>query len=1090
MRRQRRAGNQTRPVVNDISPTQSSAGGTSVPAAAGAQELEFQASFGQERLWVLEHLRADVPLYMHSFALRCRGSLEAEALRGAVAMVVERHETLRTRFDVRAGRLMQLIAPDVEVDVPVVDLTHLGRDAAEAEARRLAEALDDEPVDLSVAPLVRFRMLRVAPDDHVLVVAIHHIVSDGWSIGILLRELAAAYGALVGGEAPRLPELPIQYADYAAWQRQWLSGDELARQVAYWRDRLAGAPALLELPTDRPRPPVQSFDGATVPVEVPRDAVEGLRRIAQAEGATPFMVVAAAVAAVLHRYAAQPEVLLATPVAGRRRSEVEPLIGFFVNTLILRTDCSGNPRFVDLVRRVRDVALDAYAHQDLPFEKLVEELNPERDLSHLPLAQVMLVLQTTPADPVALQGVEVAPYPLAEDMAPYDVTIELTETEGELRGSFLYNTDLFDAATMSQLVAHLVRFLDGCARDPARRVDDVVLLTDAELEASVRRWVDVRPELAEPPLLSELLERRALAGPDRVALEQGARLLTYGELDSLSKALATRIRAAGLGRESRIGLYFDKGIEMVVAFCGVLRSGAAFVPLEPDGPAERLKLILEDFDPPLLLTGEREGARLRAATADLAAPPPVWSVDLDELRRIEPGPPPDIGPRDLAYVVYTSGSTGVPKGVMIEQSGVVAMVQSMAERYDVMPEARFLQFMSIGFDASFSEIFPTLLVGGTLVLAGRSELLPGPGLVDLLERERITHLLTTPSALGVMRPAPLPALRTLIVCGEACSPDLPPRWAREGRRFVNAYGPTEVTVCTHTCHVVEAGRPPIGYGLANTESYVLDPQLNETPVLVKGELYIGSPGVARGYLNRPKLTAAAFLPNPFGPPGSRMYRTGDVVRRRRDGQIDFLGRVDDQAKVRGFRIEPGEIESALTLHPGVDDVAVVTDRDASGATRLVCYYTSAPGVTVDDLRDFLAGRLPSYMIPAAFVHLDGMPRSPSGKLDRKALPSPRLTQARPGASYVPPATATEKETARAWSEVLGAERVGVRDKFFEIGGNSLKIVELFEKLDGLYPNALTVAELFEHPTVAAMAAAIDAGLATATGEPSLAGFEL
>jgi amino acid adenylation domain-containing protein len=1079
-------------VVKDISSTKSSSENPSpalLHATTAAPEHELQASFGQERLWVLEHLRADVPLYMHSFAVRCSGPLDPAALTSAVNEVVRRHETLRTRFDIRGGVLVQLIAPSLEVDVPVVDLTQLGRDAAEAEARSLAEGLDDEPVDLSVAPLVRFRLLRVAPDDHVLVVAIHHIVSDGWSIGIILREIAAAYNALTVGETPQLPELPVQYADYAAWQRQWLSGPELDKQVGYWSEALAGAPALLELPPDRPRPSVQSFDGATRPVAIGPGVVESLNELARSTGATPFMTLTAALAAVLHRYASQPDVLLATPVAGRRRSEVEPLIGFFVNTLILRTDCSGNPAFRDLVRNVRANALDAYAHQDLPFEKLVEELNPERDLSHLPLAQVMLVLQTTPDHALDLAGLDVSPYPLAEDMAPYDLTVELRETPGGLEGSFLYNIDLFDAGTIDQLVAHFERFVAAVARDPDARVDDVTLLDEAEIDRLVHAWVDGRPELVDGPLLHELLEGRALAGPDRIALDFGARRMTYGELDRLSKALAAKLRAAGLGPESRIGLYFDKGIEMIVALVGVLRSGAAFVPLDPDGPSERLRLILDDLEPALMLTGARELARLDDTVASLESKPPVWRLDEEELSAVPPGTTgPDIGPRDLAYVIYTSGSTGVPKGVMIEQSGVLGMVRSMAERYEVTEDARFLQFMSIGFDASFSEIFPTLLVGGTLVLRDRHELLPGPGLIDLLERDRITHLLTTPSALGVMRPAELPHLRTLIVCGEACSADLVARWAG-GRRFVNAYGPTEVTVCTHTCHVVEEGKPPIGYGLANTESYVLDSSLNESPALVKGELHIGSPGVARGYLGRPDLTAAAFVPNPFGSPGARMYRTGDVVRRRRDGQIDFLGRVDDQAKVRGFRIEPGEIESALALHPDVEDAVVVTDRDAAGATRLVCYFTGSHA-HAHSLRDFLAARLPSYMIPAGFVRLESLPRSPAGKLDRNALPSPRLTAPDPGATYVAPATATEKETARVWAEVLRLERVGVRDKFFEIGGNSLKIVELFERLERLYPGALSVAELFEHPTVAAMAAAVDSRGATDPSGPALAGFEL
>ena len=1068
-------------MVNEISSTGSPSDDRTAEAA-GVQEHAFQASFGQERLWVLEHLRADVPLYMHSFAVRCRGPLDVDALRAAVAAVVARHETLRTRFAIKDGVLAQLVLPALDVEVPVVDLTHLSA-AAEREARRLAEALDDEPVDLSRPPLVRFRLLRVAPDDHVLVVAIHHVVSDGWSIDVLLRELGVCYDALTAGEEPSLPDLPIQYADYAVWQREWLLGAELERQVAYWREALAGAPALLELPTDRPRPPVQSFDGATVPVSLPAEVVSALNELAGATGATLFMTLTAALAALLHRYASQADVLLATPVAGRRRSEVEPLIGFFVNTLILRTDCSGNPSFEQLVERVRRTAIDAYAHQDLPFEKLVEELNPERDLSHLPLAQVMVVLQSAPPDRMSLRGVDVTPYPLAEDMAPYDLTVELRPRDGGLEGSFLYNTDLFDPETVEALVAHFERFVTAVTRRRAARIDDVALLEPADVDALAHGWVEARPELTGHPLLHERLETTARSVPDDVALDAPGGTVTYAELDHMAKALAARLRAAGIGREDRVGVYFDKGVELVAALCGVLRSGAAFVPLDPDGPAERLRLILDDLLPSVVLAGRRECERLGAATTA-----PVWTIDSHELLSAPAADEgPAIEPGDLAYVIYTSGSTGVPKGVMIEQAGIVGMVQSMTERYRIGADARFLQFMSIGFDASFSEIFPTLLVGGTLVLRDRTSLLPGPGLVELLERDRITHLLTTPSALGVMRPAELPDLRTLIVCGEACSADLVARWAG-ARRFVNAYGPTEVTVCTHTCHVVEEGKPPIGYGLANTESYVLDPSLNETPLGVKGEMHVGSPGVARGYLGRPDLTAAAFLPNPFGPPGARMYRTGDVVRRRRDGQVDFLGRVDDQAKVRGFRIEPGEIESALALHPAVGDVAVVTDRDAAGATRLVCYFTSTEETGAGALRDFLAARLPSYMIPAAFVQLDEMPRSPAGKLDRRALPDPRLIAPDGGTSYVPPATATEKETARVWAELLGLDRVGVRDKFFEIGGNSLKIVELFERLDDLYPGALSVAELFEHPTVTAMAAAIDAR--AETPGPALTGFEL
>ncbi|MDQ3956921.1 MAG: amino acid adenylation domain-containing protein [Actinomycetota bacterium] len=1076
--------------MNEICSTRSFSGADDVPAT-GTEEHRFQASFGQERLWVLEHLRADVPLYMHSVAMRCRGPLDVDALRVAANELVRRHETLRTRFEISGGRLLQVIARRGRVDVPVIDLTGLGlREVREAEARRLADAVDDEPVDLGAGDLVRFRLFRIAPDEHVLVVAIHHIVSDGWSIGLIWSELGAAYDAFAAGRTPDLPELPLQYADYAVWQREWLAGPELTRQVAYWRETLDGAPPVLKLPTDRPRPPVQSFDGAALPVSIGGRAVAALEDLGRAAGATLFMTVAAALAAVLHRYSTQDEVLLATPVAGRRRSEIESLIGFFVNTLILRTRCDGNPTFRELVTRARDAALGAYAHQDLPFEKLVEELNPERDLSHLPLAQAMLALQTAPATELSLTGLDVEPFPLAEDMAPYDLTVELQRVPDGLTGSILYNTDLFDPSTIRQMIRHLERFAGAVAARPDVRVDDVALLDAAEREQVLRGWLDDRPALARPPLLHRLLEERAAADPARVALDSDGTDVTYGELDRLTKELAARIRAAGLPPESRVALLLDKSAEMVVALTGVLRSGAAFVPLDPAGPPDRLRLILDDLEPALVLTRRAELDRSREVVDSLQAPTEVWL--LDEPATLPPPAEEDeapIGIRDLAYVIYTSGSTGVPKGVMIEQRGILGMVESIVERYEIHSDVRFLQFMSIGFDASFTEIFPTLLVGGTLVLRSRAEMLPGPDLLDLLRRDRITHLLTTPSALSVMRPGPLSDLETLVVCGEACSAELVARWAR-GRRFVNAYGPTEVTVCTHTAHVTEEGRPPIGFGLANTESYVLDTRLEPVPLGVAGELHIASPGLARGYLHRPDLTAAAFVPNPHGAPGSLMYKTGDVVRCRRDGQIDFLGRVDDQAKIRGFRIEPGEIESALVRHPGVHEAVVLSDGAGTTAARLVAYVTpTGARPDVHELRAFLARKLPAYMIPAAFVWMHSLPHSSSGKIDRAALPDPS-SAADAGSPYVPPATATEKEVAGVWGEVLGLHQVGVRDKFFESGGNSLKIVELFERLEAIYPATLSVAELFEHPTVAAMAAAIDARTGAEDGRPALSGFEL
>ena len=1055
---------------------------------------EFPASFGQERLWVLEHLTPGVPLYMHAVATRLHGDLDTAALITAINAVVARHEALRSHFRIAAGTLEQIVAPELVLTVPIVDLQDVEPSERNAEASALVERLADETLDIDAGPLIKASIVKLSPSEHILVVVIHHIVSDGWSIGVFQHELSDLYAAALEEREPGLEELPVQYGDFATWQRDYLSGELLAREVSHWRDRLADPPALLELPTDRPRPAVQSFDGAAVTFSVPDEVSAALQSIASSHGATLFMVLLAAFDALLSKYTGQTDLLVATPIAGRNRSELEGLIGFFVNTLILRARVDDDPTFDELVAQIREVSLDAYAHQDLPFEKLVEELNPQRDLSHLPLAQVMFVLQNAAGDELELPGIEATPVELAVDMAPYDLTLEMREDDGRLGGSFIYNTDLFDAATADQLVRHFVTLLANVANDPSQRLSRIDVLADDERDLVLHGWYEDRPEFLPGPLVHESFAAIAATSPERIAATFEDQEVGYGELNARANKLAHHLRERGIGPERVVGIMFEKSIEMLVAILGVWKAGGAFVPLDAEVPAERRSLMLEETGARVVLTLEK----LRGAAEALrVSGGPVEVLCLDSAgpalaRFSDEDPVSELGPRSLAYVIFTSGSTGAPKGVMTEHGGLVNMARFAVEAYEVRPDSRFLQFMSITFDAFLSEISPTLITGATLCLGRRDQLLPGPDLAAFLRDERITNVLLTPSALALVKVEELPELATLIVCGEACPPELVTRWGR-GRSFVNAYGPTEITCFCHADHVAPDGTtPPIGRPLANTRSYVLDDNLEPVPLNVRGELYVGTPGLARGYLNRPDLTAERFLPDPFArTPGERIYRTGDVVRCRRDGKLEFFGRSDSQVKIRGFRVEPGEIEAALLEHPGVAETVVVAHDDGDGPKRLVCYFSArSPATTVGELRSFLAKKVPTYMVPATFVPMTKIPHMPSGKIDRKALPKPPSSRPDLTTAYVAPSTPTEEVVARTWSGILGVDNLGAQDKFFDLGGNSLKIVELSESLNESYPGALSVAELFEHTTVRDMAKVIDDRLGSRATASAVAGFEL
>ncbi|HEV2754810.1 MAG TPA: amino acid adenylation domain-containing protein, partial [Actinomycetota bacterium] len=1034
-------------------------------------------SFAQQRLWFLHQLDPESPQYNIFQALRVRGALDVEALDRALSDVVARHESLRTTFPTVDGEPFQVVHAPAPVTIDVTELDYLDGDKRELEARRVAAAEATRPFDLENGPLLRARALRLDHDDHVVVLAMHHIVSDGWSTAVFTRELSALYNAHRTGERAPLPELPIQYADFAAWQRQRLSGDALRRQLDYWRDRLAGLAPVLELPTDHPRPPVRSGRGGRVPFTIGGDTLAAVGAVAKAQDATLFIALTAAFQALLSRYSGSDDVAVGTPVAGRTRPEVEGLIGFFVNTLVLRTDLSGDPTFRELVGRVRDVALGAYAHQDVPFEKLVEELHPERSLSHTPLFQVMFSLQRIGSDHVLRLGdAELEGFPLQGTTARFDLTLNLIEDGNGATGVVEYNADLFDPATIERLVGHLTNLLEAVAADPDRPLSEVDVMSASERHHVV---AELNRTPGEYPIgcIHDLFAARALETPDALAVVAGGDELTYRELDERANHLAHRLAGVGVGRGVPVGVCLGRGADLVVALLAVLKAGGIYVPLDPDYPVDRLAFVLRDVAAPAVVTTSELAARL-----DTAAELVLLDADRDVISaRPAIQPAPATTPHDLAYVIYTSGSTGTPKGVGVTHANVTRLFAATAADFGFDESDVWTLFHSAAFDFSVWELWGALLSGGRVVVVPKLVARSPDAFVQLVRDQGVTVLSQTPSAFRQFIRAEsesesldLP-LRVVVFGGEALDPtSLRPWIERHGvvrPRLVNMYGITETTVhvTLHELTPEDAESPgsPIGRPIPDLRVYVLDPFGNPVPLGVPGELYVGGAGVARGYVNRPALTAERFVPDPFsGVPGARLYRTGDRARYLADGNIEFLGRVDHQVKIRGFRIEPGEIEACLVVHEAVRDAVVVARSDA-GDKRLVAYVVGDVATT-SELRSHVSRSLPDYMVPAHFVVLDELPLTPNGKLDRAALLAP---EGRPEveAPYAPARTPAEEVLAAIWCEVLGLERVGVHDNFFELGGDSILSIQIVARANaaGL---GLTPRLLFQHQTVAALAA--------------------
>jgi amino acid adenylation domain-containing protein len=1089
-------------------------------------------SFAQERLWFLHQLAPDSPVYNGPSAVQLSGLLDVAALQRSLNELVRRHETLRTSFVLVDEWPLQRIAPPQPMPLPILDIRALPPRRREAVVQQLIAAAVRQPFDLAAGSLARALLLRLDATEHILLFTMHHIISDGWSTELLVQEVAALYEAFATGKRSPLAELPIQYADYAIWQREWLQGEVLNTQLAYWRENLAGAPPLLDLPTDRPRPAVQRFQGAVQAFALPDTLHAPLAALSQHEGATLFMTMLAAFQVVLARYSGQDDILVGSPVANRARTELSGLIGFFANNLVFRSDLSGDLSFRALLWRVRAGATSAYAHPDLPFELLVKELNPDRTLSYAPIFQVAFNLQRVLVPTLERANVTLRPLTIDNGTAKLDINLFVWEADGRLSGSIEYNTDLFDATTIARMAAHFQALLLGIAADPDRPIAELPLLRAAERQLLVE-WNATDTAYPDDLRLHQLVSAQVARTPDAVALvfdetnDESRKMkeevsgfalrpasfvvqLTYAELDRRADQLAQHLRGLGVGPEVVVGMCVARSLELVVGLLGILKAGGAYLPIDPDYPPERRAFMLQDSQARVLISYSIDDLRL--TIDDLQHPDNIIVNRQSE----------NIHPDNLAYVIYTSGSTGQPKGALNTHRGIVNRLLWMQARYGLAADDCVLQKTPFSFDVSVWEFFWPLLAGARLVVAPPDSHKDSAYLVRVIAAQQITTLHFVPSMLHVFLEERglerCGSLRRVLCSGEALTVELQERFfARLDAELHNLYGPTEAAVDVSAWQCAPAADPlgvPIGRPIANTQLYLLDRRLNPVPVGVPGDLYIGGVQLARGYLKRPDLTAERFIPNPFGDCrlqiadcrlpmsaidyrlsaiGYRLYATGDLARYRPDGAIIFLGRVDHQVKLRGFRIELDEITAVLHAHPAVRETVVLAREDAPGDSRLVAYIVltddegrttkdeSAPSSSVlrpsscaSELRAFLAARLPEYMIPAAFVLLDALPLTPNGKLDRRALPAPDSARLEPLEAHAAPRGPIEELLSDLWRQLLGVEQIGRDESFFALGGHSLLAARLIVRIRDVLQVEISVRSIFESPTIAGMAAYVEA----------------
>jgi amino acid adenylation domain-containing protein len=1039
-------------------------------------------SFPQERLFLLDRIMPGLAAYNVPTLVRVPAHLDADVLRRACELVVQRHEILRTRIRLLDGEPVGVVADDPAVALTVADLRAAPASERHARATELLAELARRPFDLGADNLLRIGLVHVGAEEDLLLVVLHHIGSDHASSGLLFSELDAAYQALRADREPELPVLPIQYADFAHWQRRHLSGPALDELLEYWRGQLNGAPERLDLPTDRPRPGVQSYRGALREFTIDPGAAQSVRDLARSQGVSTFMVLLAAFKALIHRYTGVEDLVVGAPVSGRHYEEISQLLGFFSNTLALRTDLSGDPTFAELLARVKATTLEAQIFQELPFEKLVEALNPERAQSHSPLFQVLLGYDVAPEQAPRLDGAELEQLPVPGwAWARFDLSIVVREVpDGSLRAQLEYATDLFDETTIDRLVGHYRTLLADAAGDVTRRLSELTILTEPERERLLVAFNDTGRDY-DRRCLHELISEQAAHTPDAVAVVSGEQLISYAELERRSNQLARELAALDVATGTLVGICMERSVDLVVAMLAVLKSGAAYVPIDPSYPPQRQEFMLADAAAPVLLTQERllgtvdpRGARVLCLDRDR---------DRERIAGREDVPLPSRGdPEQLAYVIYTSGSTGQPKGVEVTHRSVANLVAHMRERPGLGAGDVVANLTTPAFDLSVPDWYLTLASGARLALIPREATLDGVELADWLARTGATFVQATPTTWQLLVDAGWKGSAALkIVCGgEALPRALADDLLARGAALWHMYGPTETTVWSSVLSLeAEKGAVKLGGPIANTTFYVLDGHGAPVPAGVAGELYIGGDGLAAGYRGRLELTAQKFVPDRFAPvPGQRLYRTGDLMRWRDSGTLEYLGRIDQQVKLRGFRIELGEIETVLATHPQVNGAVALVREDTPGDRRLVAYVVPAAGERpdIDALRRLLKTKLPPFMVPSAFVALDAFPVTANGKLDQRSLPAPDGARPDLGRSFTAPETHVQESLAAIWREVLGLERVGIDDDFFDLGGHSLLAVKMLARVQDAFGVDLYLGRVFEESTIRGLAAVIAAQL--------------
>lgn len=1029
-------------------------------------------SFGQESLWFLAQLEPDSAHYNIPQAIRLRGALNVRALREAFETILERHESLRTRIVSVADKPMQFSVANEPFNLPVIDLTPLSDSDREREMESRLKEETQRPFDLAKDLMLRASLLRLRDDEHLLLVTVHHIAADAWSFRLLHEELAVLYETFCSGKPSPLPEPEFQFADFAVYQRELFQGEFAEKQIAYWKKRLEGELPILKLPTDHPVSTRRNFRGALRRFKLPGVLRESLKDFCRREKMTAFSVSLAAFQILLHRYSRQDDILVGCPISTRNHPRLESLVGYFVNTIAMRGDLSGNPAIRKFLSELNGHVIAALSHPDVPLERLAEELNVPRQPGRNPLVQVCFQYLAEPPEAPKFSGLETELLSIDPGISKFDLSLVLNDDAEGLIGELEYRTDLFEPTTIDRMIGHYETLLESILRNSAQKISELPLLTSAEKQQLLVEWNNAATDFPREISLVELFEKQAAANPDSIAVECEQEQLTWRELNGQTNRLARHLKKLGVQSGKLVGICMERSVEMLVAVHGILKTGAAFFPLDPEYPQERLHYLLQDAQAAVVLCQNRFGQIVSSEKTKIICLDRDLKTFADESpENLETKP----GPEDLAYVIYTSGSTGQPKGVMVQHRALCNHLFWMQSRFPLTREERILQKASFSFDVAVWEIFAPIISGSPLVMAKPGGHRDTRYLAELIAEKNIAILQTTPSALRALIAEPelknCHALKYVLCGGEEMPADLPAQFFRMSKAiFCNSYGPTEATIDSAfwICNQRdERDVVPIGRPIANAEIYLLDAYLQPVPIGVPGELCVGGRGLACGYWRRPELTAEKFIRHPFSnDPAARLYKTGDLARFRENGDIEFLGRIDQQVKIRGFRIEPGEIESLLRNCSGVREAAVVSQRNPAGENYLAAYWVAAHGSTATDaqLRASLKSKVPEFMVPAVFVQLDSLPLSANGKIDRAALPRPDFS---PDASrYVPPRTWIEKHLAEIWAELLRLERVGVHDDFFELGGHSLLATQVVSRMRALHGGELTLREFFEAPTIA------------------------